>query len=57
MSARILVVIDSGVVTGALCKFRSSSRGLSFVLRQLAGLSLGFDLYIEVLWVPSWGQS
>ena len=56
ISERILIVIDSGFVKGALRKLRSSSRGLNFVFRQLAGLSLGCDLYIEVLWVPTWGN-
>ena len=55
-SQRLLVVIDSGVVKGAVRKFRSSSHGLNFVLRQLAGLSLAYDLYIELLWVPTWAN-
>ena len=50
---RILVAIDSGSVQGTARNFRSSFRGLHFVLR-LAGLALGFDLYIEVLWLPTW---
>ena len=51
-----MVVIDSGVVKEALRKFRSSSRSLNFVLRQLAGLSLAYDLYLEVFWVPTWAN-
>ena len=35
VSQRIIVVVDSGVVKEAVLKFRSSSRGLNFALRQL----------------------
>ena len=53
---RVIVVVDSGVVKGAVRKFRSSSEGLNFVLRQLAGYCLGADLYLEILWVPTWAN-
>ena len=42
VSERLLVIIDSGVVKGSLRKFRSSSRSLNFVLRQLAGVRFVF---------------
>jgi hypothetical protein len=53
---RLIVVVDSGVVKGAVRKFRSSSRGLNFVLRQLGALCLAYDLYLELLWVPTWAN-
>ena len=53
---RVIVVVDAGVVKGAVRKFRSSSKGLNFVLRQLAGYCLGADLYLEILWVPTWAN-
>jgi hypothetical protein len=56
VSQRIIVIIDSGVVKGAVRKFRSSSKGLNHVLRQLAGLCLACDLYLELLWVPTWAN-
>ena len=49
VSQRLLVVVDSGVVKIAWRKGRSSSRGLNFVLRQLGGVCLASDLYLEVL--------
>ena len=56
VSQHIIVVVDSGVVKGAVRKFRSSSRDLNFALRPLAALSLAKDLYAEVLWVPTWAN-
>ena len=47
VSQRIIVVVDSWVVNGAVRKL---------MLRQLAALSLANDLYIEVLWVPTWAN-
>ena len=29
---------------------------MNFVLRQLAGYCLGADLYLEILWVPTWAN-
>ena len=43
--SRIIVIIDSGVVKGAIRKFRSSSRLLKYVLRRLNDLCVGF-LYL-----------
>jgi len=53
---RVLVAIDSRVVVGAIAKGRSSSRKLNFRLRKLAALLFLRDIYLEVIWVPTWAN-
>jgi hypothetical protein len=53
---RIVVIVDSGFLKGAVRKFRSSSKALNFILRQMGGLCLGFGIYLEVLWAPTWAN-
>jgi hypothetical protein len=53
---RLVIVVDSGVVKSAIRKFRSSSRVLNHVLRRIASLCLCYDIYVEVLWVPTWAN-
>ena len=53
---RILVLIDSAVVKGAVTKGRSSSVILNRVIRQMAGLALSYGLFLEVVWLPTWAN-
>ena len=49
-----MVVVDSGVVNGAVRKLRSSSRVPNYLLIQVAGWCLAFDLCLDLIWVPAW---
>ena len=55
-SQRVIVSVDSGVVKGAVRKFRSSSRRLNSVLRRRAALCLAANVNVEVLWIPTWAN-
>ena len=52
-SLRLVVLVDSTVVCGAVNKGRSSSYALLCVLRQLSALLLASGLTLEVLWIPT----
>jgi len=52
-SCRCIFLVDSRVLTGAVCKGRSSSIQLNYVLRKLAGYALTYDLYYEIVWVQT----
>jgi len=54
--SRVLVAVDSRVVVGAIAKGRSSSHKLNFRLRKLGALLLARDLYLEVVWIPTWAN-
>ena len=51
--SRVLVLVDSAVLKGAATKGRSSSYRLNTLLRRLTAYLLGYDLYVELLWVQS----
>ena len=56
-SKRLIVLVDSYVVKGCATKGRSSSHSLNFLLRKLTGLCLAHDIYLELVWIPSWANS
>jgi hypothetical protein len=56
LQKRLIMLVDSAVVKGAGSKGRSSSPALNRILRRLTGLALGLDLYIEIVWIPSWSN-
>ena len=51
--SRVLVLVDSAVLKGAATKGRSSSFRLNRLLRKLTAYLLGFDIYVELLWIQS----
>ena len=53
---RLLVVVDSRVVLGAVSKGRSSSREINFLLRKLGFWCLAHDIALELVWVPTWAN-
>ena len=53
---RVLCLVDSRVVLGSVCKWRSSSRRVNFRLRRLGGLLLANNLSLDFCWVPSWAN-
>ena len=53
---RLLVLVDSRVVLGAVSKGRSSSRKINFLLRKLVFWYLAYDLALELVWVPTWAN-
>ena len=50
---RLVVLVDSNVVRGATSKGRSSSRGLSPILRRLCSLCVAAAIYFTVCFVPT----
>ena len=50
---RLLVLVDSRVVLGAVTKGRSSSVPLNRILRQLAALSFAGGLTMQVVFTPT----
>jgi hypothetical protein len=50
---RIVVLVDSLVVVGAVCKGRSGSYGLNRILRQIFMLCFAGGLTLQVVYVPS----
>jgi len=54
--ARVLVAMDSRVSIGAVTKGRSSSRKVNYRLRKLAGICLGYGIFVELIWVPTWAN-
>ena len=53
---RLMVLVDSRVVLGAVSKGRSSSRKSNFTLRKLVFLCLACDIALELVWVPTWAN-
>ena len=53
---RLLVLVDSRVVLGAVSKGRSSSRKVNFLLRKLWFWCLAHDVALELEWVPTWAN-
>ena len=49
---RIPILVGSGVLKGSGTKSGSSGKALNFVLSELAGLALAFDLYVALMWPP-----
>ena len=50
---RIVVLLDSKVVIGAVCKGRSSSIPLNRILRQLASLCFAGGLVLHCIFIPA----
>ena len=50
---RAICMVDSKVVLGGVTKGRSTSRSLLRVLRKVAALSLGGDLLLRLLYIPT----
>ena len=50
---RITVLVDSNVVRGATAKGRSSSLGLSTVLRRLNAICVAAGIYLHIAFVPT----
>ena len=53
---RLLVLVDSRVVLGAVSKGRWSSRKFYFLLRKLGFCYLAYDIALELVWVPTWAN-
>ena len=53
---RVIILVDSAVVKGAVTKGRSGSRVLNKVLRQLAAICLAHNFYCELVWIPTWAN-
>jgi len=55
--ARVLVLVDSRVLLGALAKGRSSSRRINHVLKKISGRSLLSGIVFECVWIPTWANA
>ena len=53
---RLLVLVDSRVVLGAVSKGRSNSRKLNFALRRQGFWCLAHDIALELVWMPTWAN-
>ena len=53
---RLLVLVDSRVVLGAVSKGHSCSRAINFLLRKLGFWCLACDIALELVWVPTWAN-
>ena len=53
---RLLVVVDSRVVLGAVSEGRSNSRKINFSVRKPGCLCLAYDIALELIWVPTWAN-
>ena len=53
---RLLVLVDSSVVLGAVSKGRSGWRRVNFLLRKQRFWCLAYDIALEIVWVPTWAN-
>ena len=53
---RLLVLVDSRLVPGAVSKGRSSSRKIHFLLRKMGFWCLAYDIGLELVWAPTWAN-
>ena len=53
IGCRVVLLIDSSVVVGAVSKGRSSSFPLLVLLRRLSALCLAGGLFVQAVWIPS----
>jgi hypothetical protein len=53
---RIICLVDSRVVLGAIAKGRSSSRKINYRLRKLFAVAISKNIYLDICWLPTWGN-